>query len=558
MSALPDGLRNGIEQLSGMDMGDVRVHSMSPEPASLNALAFARGNEIHLGPGQSHLLPHEAWHVAQQKQGRVRATTEVNGAPVNADSALEQEADIMGAKALQTVAGDKPELQKSQGGNNVTQRVIKGYKAKTLGSKFVVLKGLDGEQRRQIQKLHDQKQTYTMNEARLMVGGQAFEEDDEDVKKDSEYTPPLKFRYKKGDLFSTNLKFKGNDGILFEPSKEVMESSEDSEWQQSFVVGNKFRDLQKGSKRNITQSLVMDNTSPNQAANQLKLDCPNERSWEWLHLVAFSIGETHVDSLSEKSEAMIEKYEQVQQIKENLVLGTAAANTAMLSFEDCIKKQMKKRKGLRINLMASARKEDMIVKNGSKKKVTIPVGDLIKYHFQFFDDDNNYSPPIMISFNLQEHEKPTYSEYGSIVDTINYALENMTPLNFPLQGIQVDHLTEVKKNSYKKKKREILSDLDEEDISMNEWMDKEKNGEIFLNSSGEEIDKNENLLDNIDEILLDDFDDKDEESEINRIKYGGPSKKKVVDKKSNKKSKVRKRSGSDEKKPNKKRKFSKN
>lgn len=99
---LPGGLRQGVESLSGMDMSDVRVHRNSSKPAQLQALAYAQGSDIHLGPGQDKHLPHEAWHVVQQKQGRVRATRQMRaGVGVNDDSALEREADVMGARALQ-------------------------------------------------------------------------------------------------------------------------------------------------------------------------------------------------------------------------------------------------------------------------------------------------------------------------------------------------------------------------------------------------------------------------------------------------------------------------
>ncbi len=96
---LPDNLKSGVEQLSGTDMSDVKVHYNSEKPAQLNALAYAQGNDIHVGPGQEQHLPHEAWHVAQQRQGRVSPTKTVNGQPVNDNTSLEKEADVMGAKA---------------------------------------------------------------------------------------------------------------------------------------------------------------------------------------------------------------------------------------------------------------------------------------------------------------------------------------------------------------------------------------------------------------------------------------------------------------------------
>jgi hypothetical protein len=93
---LPEALKAGVERLSGFAMDDVRVHRDSPEPAKLGALAFARGRDIHLGPGQERHLPHETWHVAQQKQGRVKATTQMKGEELNDCADLEAEADHVG------------------------------------------------------------------------------------------------------------------------------------------------------------------------------------------------------------------------------------------------------------------------------------------------------------------------------------------------------------------------------------------------------------------------------------------------------------------------------
>jgi Domain of unknown function (DUF4157) len=105
-TGLPDELKSGIENLSGMAMDDVKVHYNSSEPAQMQAHAFAQGTDIHVAPGQEQHLAHEAWHVVQQKQGRVQATTQLKGVGINDDSALETEADVMGAKAMQMQAGD--------------------------------------------------------------------------------------------------------------------------------------------------------------------------------------------------------------------------------------------------------------------------------------------------------------------------------------------------------------------------------------------------------------------------------------------------------------------
>ena len=99
-TGLPDNLKSGIENLSGYSMDDVKVNYDSAKPAQLNAHAYAQGSEIHLAPGQEKHLPHEAWHVVQQKQGRVKPTIQMKGRiNVNDDKNLEKEADMMGVKA---------------------------------------------------------------------------------------------------------------------------------------------------------------------------------------------------------------------------------------------------------------------------------------------------------------------------------------------------------------------------------------------------------------------------------------------------------------------------
>src|SRR4051794_37183183 len=91
---LPSAFAQGIEQLSGVSMDDVRVHYNSRGPAQLSTLAYTRGNDIHLAPGAERHLPHEAWHVVQQKQGRV---TPVLG--VSAPGFEQQEAQRFAVRA---------------------------------------------------------------------------------------------------------------------------------------------------------------------------------------------------------------------------------------------------------------------------------------------------------------------------------------------------------------------------------------------------------------------------------------------------------------------------
>ena len=100
-TGLADHLKSGVENLSGISLDDVNVHYNSDQPAQLNAHAFAQGTDIHVAPGQEKHVPHEAWHVVQQKQGRVKPTAQLESkVNINDDAGLEKEADVMGQKAL--------------------------------------------------------------------------------------------------------------------------------------------------------------------------------------------------------------------------------------------------------------------------------------------------------------------------------------------------------------------------------------------------------------------------------------------------------------------------
>ncbi len=113
-TGLPDKLKAGIEKLSGISMDDVKVHYNSDKPAQLQALAYTQGTDIHVGPRQEQHLRHEAWHVVQQKQGRVHPIGQVpDGRRLNDEPALEAEADSMGEQAAQTETTEgMPPLQR--------------------------------------------------------------------------------------------------------------------------------------------------------------------------------------------------------------------------------------------------------------------------------------------------------------------------------------------------------------------------------------------------------------------------------------------------------------
>ncbi len=145
-TGLPDDLKAGMERLSGLSMDGVNVHYNSPAPASIGAHAYAQGTDIHLAPGQEKHLPHEAWHVVQQLQSRVKPTLQMKGMSVNADAALEQEADAMGKRAVQATSTmqapltengpgaqrNGPPVQRKKTTSNVVQADI-GFEFETQG-----------------------------------------------------------------------------------------------------------------------------------------------------------------------------------------------------------------------------------------------------------------------------------------------------------------------------------------------------------------------------------------------------------------------------------------
>jgi hypothetical protein len=103
---MPEHVQQKMESTMNADFSNVNIH-VGSKASSVGALAYTQGNDIHFAQGKfnpntqsgQNLLGHELAHVVQQRAGRVKATTSVNGLPVNDDRSLEKEADVMGAKA---------------------------------------------------------------------------------------------------------------------------------------------------------------------------------------------------------------------------------------------------------------------------------------------------------------------------------------------------------------------------------------------------------------------------------------------------------------------------
>ena len=130
---LPEEVRARMERAFGADFSAVRIHE-GPQAEAMGALAYTQGDDIHFAPGRydpvgpagQELLGHELAHVVQQREGRV-AQPQGKDAPVNADAALEAEADALGARAARgeaaaDPASAPPRAPASSGGSAAIQR----------------------------------------------------------------------------------------------------------------------------------------------------------------------------------------------------------------------------------------------------------------------------------------------------------------------------------------------------------------------------------------------------------------------------------------------------
>jgi hypothetical protein len=104
---LAPAVRQRMERLFATSFADVRVH-VGRAAATLGALAFTRGANIHFAPGRYdpatpqglRLLGHELAHVVQQKTGRVRNPFG-SGIAVVHDRMLEAEAERMASRVAE-------------------------------------------------------------------------------------------------------------------------------------------------------------------------------------------------------------------------------------------------------------------------------------------------------------------------------------------------------------------------------------------------------------------------------------------------------------------------
>ena len=189
---LPDRLKSGIESLSGMRMDHVKVHYNSNKPKQLQAHAYAQGSEIHLASGQEQHLAHEAWHVVQQAQGRVKATQLKGAVALNDDAGLEAEADAMAAKLHAPVSvPDELSVQPGKSTSGAVAQCVSSVSALKFipsAADMVFINALDGQiaqaetdasndvQNNPAPALHTVHQTAYMNHPSARAWGNCVEE----------------------------------------------------------------------------------------------------------------------------------------------------------------------------------------------------------------------------------------------------------------------------------------------------------------------------------------------------------------------------------------------
>lgn len=122
-AGLPKNLKGGIENLSRATLDTVRVHHDSKPSGKIRARAYAKGTKIHLGPGQAKHLPHETWHVTQQKSGRIRPLSNRSNS-LN----LAKEADALGKTRRASTSVKSAKTVKTANGVRKSARFAKNAK----------------------------------------------------------------------------------------------------------------------------------------------------------------------------------------------------------------------------------------------------------------------------------------------------------------------------------------------------------------------------------------------------------------------------------------------
>ncbi|MCA8830315.1 eCIS core domain-containing protein [Hymenobacter pini] len=228
-TGLPDALKAGVENLSGHSLDDVRVHYNSSKPAQLQAHAYAQGTDIHLAPGQEQHLPHEAWHVVQQKQGRVQPTIQMKAA--DARQYIEEKKLGISATKQDVLGYIQNTSNPKRHRDSLLKKWNKGYSP--VGNLYIDIKKGSGPNKRKRKKGRQQTEPKT---AKKRTAVKRYLDDFTVLKMDDEYELPLN-EVDAQDLESEEESQSSSDEELGKPKakkrKIEQEDEEDEEYSES-------------------------------------------------------------------------------------------------------------------------------------------------------------------------------------------------------------------------------------------------------------------------------------------------------------------------------------
>ncbi len=175
-TGIPEQMKLGFENHSGLSFDNVRVDYYSDKPARVNALAYTQGNRVFIGPGQERHLGHELGHVVQQKLGMVQSTGMVGGLAYNDSPRLEREADRIAVQSKYVaISGENNREARlvTAGENTPVQRKI-GMEFQTFEGEWNIKKLKSGRTTSQAEvrgKDSSDKETVSLNMGSLEPAG---------------------------------------------------------------------------------------------------------------------------------------------------------------------------------------------------------------------------------------------------------------------------------------------------------------------------------------------------------------------------------------------------
>ncbi|MCC5944575.1 MAG: DUF4157 domain-containing protein [Bernardetiaceae bacterium] len=128
-TGLPEQVQTKMESAFNTSFSDVKIHQNSSKASDIGAQAFTQGNNVHFAQAKfnpssqsgQQLIGHELSHVVQQREGKVKPTTQMKGVAINNDSSLEREADVQGAKAARGESVQRKAVSGSSSPTHIAQ-----------------------------------------------------------------------------------------------------------------------------------------------------------------------------------------------------------------------------------------------------------------------------------------------------------------------------------------------------------------------------------------------------------------------------------------------------